>query len=92
MWVRSQNKKFLGNYDSFAVSESGKVLGYQGPEDFDGVVLGVYESEEVALSVLNNMQVHISNGYQKDVVFKNVRTMSQLVFEMPIEINKEVDK
>lgn len=92
MWVRSQNQKFLGKYDSFAVSESGKVLGYQDPEDFDGVVLGVYESEEVALSVLNNMQVHISNGYQKDVVFKNVRTMSQLVFEMPIEINKEVAK
>ena len=92
MWVRSQNKKFLGNYDSFAVSESGKVLGYQGPEDFDGVVLGVYESEEVALSVLNNMQVHIGNKYKKDVVFKNVRTMSQLVFEMPIEIYKEVAK
>lgn len=92
MWVRSQNKKFLGNYDSFAVSESGKVLGYQGPEDFDGAVLGDYENEEIALSILNDMQMHISNGYKKDVVFRNVRTMSQLVFEMPIEVNKEVTK
>lgn len=92
MWVRSQNKKFLGNYDSFAVSESGKVLGYQGPEDFDGAVLGDYESEEIALSVLNDMQNHISSGYKKDVVLRNVRKMSQLVFEMPIEVNKEVTK
>lgn len=92
MWVRSQNKRFLGNYDSFAVSESGKVLGYQGPEDFDGIVLGVYKSEEMALSILNDMQIHISNGYKKDVVFKNIRTMSQLVFEMPIEVNMEVTK
>lgn len=92
MWVRSQNKRFLGNYDSFAVSESGKVLGYQGPEDFDGIVLGVYKSEEMALSILNDMQIHISNGYQKDEVFKNIRTMSQLVFEMPIEVNMEVTK
>lgn len=92
MWVRSQNKRFLGNYDSFSVSESGKVLGYQGPEDFDGIVLGVYKSEEMALSILNDMQIHISNGYKKDVVFKNIRTMSQLVFEMPIEVNMEVTK
>lgn len=92
MWVRSQNKRFLGNYDSFAVSESGKILGYQGPEDFDGIVLGVYKSEEMALSILNDMQIHISNGYQKDVILKNIRTMSQLVFEMPIEVNIEVTK
>lgn len=88
MWVRSQNKKFLGDYDSFSVSESGNVLGYQGPEDFDGVVLGVYESEEIALNILNDIQTLISNGYKKDVIFKNIRTMSKLVFEMPIELNK----
>ncbi|MDY4500796.1 MAG: hypothetical protein SPE36_02610 [Lactobacillus johnsonii] len=83
MWVRSQNKRFLGNYDSFAVSESGKILGYQGPEDFDGIVLGVYKSEEIALMVLDDMQ-----GYIVHLGAKNLIT--QFVFEMPIGSNKEV--
>lgn len=86
MWVRSQNKKFLGNYDSFAVSESGIVLGYQGPEDAEGAILGAYEDEEKALSVLDEMQGCIGMNFQVE------KFLGSIVFEMPIEVNKEVTK
>lgn len=87
MWVRSQNRKNLGCYDSFAVSER-TVLGYQGPEDGEGVLLGVYENEETALNVLNKIQDHISTGYKKDVISQNERKISQIIFEMPLEEDK----
>lgn len=86
MWVRSQSKKFLGNYDSFAVSESGIVLGYQGPEDAEGAVLGAYEDEEKALSILDEMQGYIGMNFQMEKFSRSI------VFEMPIEVNKEVTK
>ena len=82
MWVRRQNKKFLGNYDSFAVSESGIVLGYQGPEDAEGAVLGAYENEEIALSVLNELQGYIGVTYQ------GIKSAGGLVFEMPLEVKE----
>lgn len=84
MWVRSQNKKFLGNYDSFAVSESGIIIGYQGPEDCEGATLGSYESEEMALMVLDDMQGHIVHLGAKNLI-------TQFVFEMPIKNSKEVN-
>lgn len=84
MWVRSQNRKNLGSYDSFAVSER-SVMGYQGPEDGEGVLLGVYKDEENALNVLNKIQDHIGNGYKKDIIYQNTRKISQMVFEMPLE-------
>ena len=85
MWVRSQNKKFLGNYDSFAVSESGIIIGYQGPEDCEGATLGAYGNEEQALMVLDDMQGHIVHGSARNLI-------TQFVFEMPIEVSKEVTK
>lgn len=85
MWVRSQNKKFLGCYDSFSVSESGIIIGYQGPEDCEGAILGTYESEEMALMVLEDMQGHIVHLGAKNLI-------TQFVFEMPIKVNKEVTK
>lgn len=86
MWVRSQNKKFLGNYDSFSVSESGIIIGYQGPEDCEGAVLGTYENEEKALSILDEMQGYIGMTYQEGKI------LGAIVFEMPIQVNKEVTK
>lgn len=86
MWVRSQNKKFLGNYDSFAVSESGIVLGYQGPEDAEGAVLGAYGNEEKALSILDEIQGYIRMTFQEGKI------SGAIVFEMPIEVNKDVTK
>lgn len=86
MWVRSQNKKFLGNYDSFSVSESGIIIGYQGPEDCEGAVLGAYENEGKALSILDEMQGYIGMTYQE------VKNLGAIVFEMPIQVNKEVTK
>lgn len=85
MWVRSQNKKFLGNYDSFAVSESGIIIGYQGPEDCEGATLGAYETEEKALSVLDDMQGHIVHGSVRNLI-------TQFVFEMPVEIGQVLEK
>ena len=85
MWVRSQNKKFLGNYDSFAVSESGIIIGYQGPEDCEGATLGAYENEEKALSVLDDMQRHIVHGSARNLI-------TQFVFEMPVEIGQVLEK
>lgn len=84
MWVKSQNKKFLGNYDSFAVSESGIIIGYQGPEDCEGAILGSYESEEMALKVLDDMQGHIVHLGAKNLI-------TQFVFEMPIKNSTEVN-
>lgn len=84
MWVRSQNKKFLGNYDSFAVSESGIIIGYQGPEDCEGAILESYESEEMALKVLDDMQGHIVHLGAKNLI-------TQFVFEMPIKNSTEVN-
>ena len=85
MWVRSQNKKFLGNYDSFAVSESGIIIGYQGPEDCEGATLGAYETEEKALSVLDDMQGHIVHGSDRNLI-------TQFVFEMPVETGQVLEK
>ena len=84
MWVKSQNKKFLGNYDSFAVSESGIIIGYQGPEDCEGAILGSYECEEMALKVLDDMQGHIVHLGAKNLI-------TQFVFEMPIKNSTEVN-
>lgn len=85
MWVRSQNKKFLGNYDSFAVSESGIIIGYQGPEDCEGATLGAYGNEEQALMVLDDMQGHIVHGSDRNLT-------TQFVFEMPVEIGQVLEK
>lgn len=85
MWVRSQNKKFLGNYDSFAVSESGIIIGYQGPEDCEGATLGAYGNEEQALMVLDDMQGHIVHGSARNLT-------TQFVFEMPVEIGQVLEK
>lgn len=85
MWVRSQNKKFLGNYDSFAVSESGIIIGYQGPEDCEGATLGAYGNEEQALMVLDDMQGHIVHGSTRNLI-------TQFVFEMPVEIGQVLEK
>ena len=84
MWVRSQNKKFLGNYDSFAVSESGIIIGYQGPEDCEGATLGSYGSEEMALMVLDDMQGHIVHLGAKNLI-------THFVFEMPIKNSNEIN-
>lgn len=90
MWVRSQNKKFLGNYDSFSVSESGIIIGYQGPEDCEGAILGSYENEEKALNVLDELQIYI--GLSESTSHQGVQTINKAIFEMPIGINKEVAK
>lgn len=87
MWVRSQNRKNLGCYDSFAVNKN-TVQGYQGAEDELGVVLGKYKNEEAAINILNKIQDHISAGYKKDIVSQNERKISQIIFEMPLEEDK----
>lgn len=85
MWVRSQNKKFLGNYDSFAVSESGIIIGYQGQEDYEGATLGAYGNEEQALMVLDDMQGHIVHGSARNLI-------TQFVFEMPVESGQGLER
>lgn len=85
MWVRSQNKKFLGNYDSFAVSESGIIIGYQGQEDYEGATLGAYGNEEQALMVLDDMQGHIVHGSARNLI-------TQFVFEMPVESEQGLER
>lgn len=56
MWVRSQAKTRLVLCDHFAVTFNGNVLGFQGPDDADGIILGSYETEKRALEVLNLIQ------------------------------------
>lgn len=59
MWVRSQNKKNLGKYSSFAVHGS-SVIGYQGPLDGEGAILGIYKNESDAIFVINNIENYIA--------------------------------
>lgn len=91
MWIRRQNRRFLGDYDNFSVSEGGNVLGFQGPNDYEGVVLGAYEKEETALIVLDNIHSCISQGTLQDIIYKNVRTTSNLVFDMPLQEEVIID-
>lgn len=73
MWIRSQNKKVLGNYDSIAVLGN-EIRGYIFN---DRDILGEYETEERATEVLDEIQTNLKN------VLCNSFFPYSFIFEMP---------
>lgn len=83
MWVRHQNKEMLGKYDSFTVTGTGIILGFNGPDD-TGAVLGKYTNKERALEILDYISWKISSNYKTDEINKGVKSIGLAVFQMPI--------
>lgn len=63
MWVRNKNRQMLIKVDCFVVSGR-TILGFQGPDDGEGVPLGEYESYERALEVLDLLQDDCMRGHK----------------------------
>lgn len=63
IWIRSQLKNTLYLCDGLAASATGNLLGYQGPDDVDGIVLGTYETEERAIEILNLLQNNCKRNF-----------------------------
>lgn len=59
IWVRSQLENRLVLADHFCTTITGVVLGFQGPEDECGVVLGKYFDECRAVDVLKEISEKI---------------------------------
>ncbi|AKL96925.1 hypothetical protein CACET_c34820 [Clostridium aceticum] len=70
MWVRSQNKKVLGNYELFAIpttigSKKTHIQGIRGNSGFfesNTDTLGEYPCLEEAIEELNNLQEALKNN------------------------------
>ncbi|SDZ12544.1 S8/S53 family peptidase [Tindallia californiensis] len=71
MWVRSQDKKKIGNYAGFSVTSNwgskkkGAIVGTIPNSSFWGnetEELGLYDTKEVALEELEKIQSAIMNG------------------------------
>lgn len=79
MWVRSQDRKVLGNFTEFKVlsGEQTIIVGYQGGIDAEGAPLATYESEEKAIKAIDYIHHLIKKGY------KNTPTAKEEVFMMP---------
>lgn len=75
MWVRTQNMLSLVYCNRFCITKEGSILGYQGPEDYEGIPLGHYE-KKAALIVLMALQEHIKILNKSDISF---------VFTMPLK-------
>lgn len=69
IWVRSQNKKALVECNSFAVSGN-SIVGYQGAEDEEGIILASYKNEERALEVMNSLQYAARRNFQAYTMYQ----------------------
>lgn len=63
IWVRTVKKTRLFLCDGFTATSTGNVVGFQGPDDVDGIVLGNYETEERAIEILNLLQNNCKRGF-----------------------------
>lgn len=83
MWVRSQDRKVLGNFTEFKVLSGEKclVIGYQGGLDAEGTPLAIYRNEKRAIKILDYMHHTIKVGKNID---EEVETLiKEEVFVMP---------
>lgn len=62
MWIKHQNGECIAKYDRFEVNSMGGILGYQGPEDFEGAMIGVYKDKDRAKEVLMDIYNDIHLG------------------------------
>lgn len=86
IWVRTQDKKRLVNCKDIE-AVGGTVISNYDKEDY--FKLGVYQTNERALEVLDSIQSHINNGYitvtENDGYGRvSTRTIND-VYEMPKE-------
>lgn len=89
MWIRSQNKKSLGDYKEVVVISS-SVLGYSNVSD-DSTKLGDYETNERAVEILDKIQNQLTNiskvKESESASYDNSRWLkteySEIVFQMP---------
>lgn len=84
MYVRSQNKRFLGDVTVF------RVLGMDNNQiwtgnDEDECCLGVYASEERALEVIDTIQDHLEDGctIMEESSCKGQTHKREFIFYMP---------
>lgn len=77
MWIRSQNKHRLLNTSDI------RICGISIKSIDKECVLGVYESEERALQVLDMIQTRIIKGTTFDYINKPKRITKEFVFQMP---------
>jgi esterase/lipase superfamily enzyme len=92
MWIRSQDKKILGNFDIININYSNEtqIIGwnssYHEESDDTSMVLGDYKSKERVIQILDEIQEHIS--YKGMYTFRdNARNLSEddIVYQMPEE-------
>ncbi|MCT8978285.1 hypothetical protein N4T77_16985 [Clostridium sp. CX1] len=81
MWIRSKNKRCLGDYKELVVV-SKSIYGYSNCGD-DNTVLGEYETEERALEVMEQIEQRLIHGCEHDDMTANRRTQKKFVFRMP---------
>lgn len=79
MWIRSQNKRCLLNTSDICL------YGTSIKSSDKECVLGIYESEERALQVLDMIQTRIIKGTTFDYINKPKRITKEFVFQMPKE-------
>lgn len=86
IWIEHQNRQCVGIYTTVSVSGNG-VIGYQGPEDAEGAILGSYGSTGKAIMVVQNIIGVIKSNMEHDrmdiVNGKTVRKLGSSVFTMP---------
>lgn len=80
MYVRSQNKKFLGNVDSFVVCGASNDQIWANDEQ----CLGVYNSEDRALEVLDMITDHLEDGCTLAENSGGQLFTRECIFEMPL--------
>lgn len=80
MWIRSQNKHWLGNYNEVGMVGT-SINGYS--SNGDSTLLGEYESRVRVLQVLDAIQQRLIAGDSKDVIVNGTRYSKQFVFQMP---------
>lgn len=79
MWIRSQDKKMLGNYQSFWIEGNSIYAETTNPKYRD--CLGTYESKERAIEVLDEIQMQIQSCTETTIA--DIKRLP--VFEMPKE-------
>ena len=62
MWIRSQKRNVLVKVDMFE-QRGDLIIGFQGPDDAEGIVLGKYEDSERAYAILNLLQNNTTRGF-----------------------------
>lgn len=77
MWIRSQDKTLLGNYQFLWVDENSIYAESSNPKYTD--CLGIYESKERAIEVLDEIQMQIQSC-TKTIIGNTERIP---VYEMP---------